>query len=65
MAKYKIINQTYPGKKKLTDDEFYDLGRLLLKAGYCVAIDTDEKVGQRKRTSLTYWENENLMKSEE
>jgi imidazolonepropionase-like amidohydrolase len=62
IKKYKIVNQTYPGRKKLSEEEFYDLARLLIKAGYCVAVDTDEKVGQRKRVSLTYWENEDLMK---
>ena len=51
----KIKNLYYPGAKNLSVEEFYDLARLLIKAGYTVRVNTKEKAGNKNIVTLEYW----------
>ena len=59
MKKIKIKNRLFPGRDALKIEEFYDLARLLIKAGYCVSVNTNDNAGNGKKiTTLTFWEQE-------
>ena len=59
MKKIKIKNRLFPGRYALKTEDFYDLARLLIKAGYCVSVNTNDNAGNgRKITTLTYWEQD-------